>query len=92
MKTISAQWKTVSIVRKILRFWDFDRFDDPILPNFNTVVGNIWLELMKYFNATTKATCFIAENMSQIINWDRKPFIRVLRKSFVESGIREIGH
>ena len=92
MKTISAQWKTVSIVRKMLRFWDFDRFDDPVLPNFNTVVDNIWLELMKYFNAATKATCFIAEKMSQIIDSDWKLFSSVLRKSFVESGIREIDH
>ena len=84
MKTISAQCKILSIVKKVLRFSDFDRFYDPILPNFHTVVGNIWLELMKYFNVTTKTTCFIAEKVSQIINSDRKPFISVLRKSFVE--------
>ena len=34
--------------------------------------------------------CFIA--LSQIIGSDRKLFSSVLRKSFVESGIREIGH
>ena len=47
---------------------DFYHFDDHILPNFNTVVGNILLELRGHFNATTKATCFIAEKMSQIID------------------------
>ena len=71
---------------------DFDHFDDHILPNSNTVVGNILLELREHFNFTTKATCFITEKMSQIIDSDRKLFSSVLRKSFVESGIREIGH
>ena len=71
---------------------DFDHFDDPILPNVNSAVGNIWLELREHFNVTTKATCFIAEKMSQIIDSDWKLFSSVLRKSFVESGIREIDH
>ena len=47
---------------------DFDHFDDHILPNFNTVVDKILLELREHFNVTTKATCFIAEKMSQIID------------------------
>ena len=55
---------------------DFDHFDDHTLPNFNTVVDNILLELREYFN--TKATCFIAEKMSQIIDSDRKLFSSVL--------------
>ena len=71
---------------------DFYDFDDHILSNFNTVVGNILLELREHFNVTTKATCLIVEGMSQIIDSDRKLFSSVLRKSFVESGIREIGH
>ena len=71
---------------------DFDHFDDPILLNFNTVVGNILLELREHFNVTTKTNYFIAEKMSQIIDSDRKRFSGVLRKSFVESVIREIGH
>ena len=70
---------------------DFDHFDDHILPNFNNVVGNILLELMEHFNVTTKVTCFIAEKMSQITESDRKLLSSVLRKSFEESGIREIG-
>ena len=57
---------------------DFDHFDDHTLPNFNTVVGNILLELRKHFNVTTKATGFIAEKMSQIIDSDRKLFSSVL--------------
>ena len=68
---------------------DFDHFDDPILPNVNSAVGNIWLELREHFNAATKATCFIAEKMSQIIDSDWKLFSSVLRKSFVESGTSE---
>ena len=56
---------------------DFDHFDDHILPNFNTVVGNILLELREHFNVTTKATYFIAEKMSQIIDSDRKLFSAV---------------
>ena len=71
---------------------DFDHFDDQILLNFNTVVGNILLELREHFNVTTKATCFIAEKMFQIIDSDQKLFSSALRKSFVESGRREIGH
>ena len=68
---------------------DFDHFDDHFLPN---VTGNILLELREHFNVTTKETCCIAEKMSQIIDSDPKLFSNVLRKSFVESGIREIGH
>ena len=71
---------------------DFDHFDDHILPNFNIVVGEILLELREHFNVATKTTCFIGEKMFQIIESDRKRFSSVLRKSFVESGIREIGH
>ena len=48
---------------------DFDHFDDSILPNFNAVVGNILLELREHFNVITKAACFIAEKMSQIIDF-----------------------
>ena len=59
---------------------DFDHFDDNILPNFNTVVGNILLELREHFNVTKKATYFIAEKMSHIIDSDRKLFSSVLRK------------
>ena len=70
---------------------DFDYFNDSILPNFNAVVGNILLELREHFNVTTKATYFITEKMFQIIDSDRKLFSSVLRKSFVESGMREIG-
>ena len=62
----------------------FDHFDDHILPNFNTVVDNILLELREHFNVTIKATRFIAEKMSQIVDSDRKNFSSVLRKSFVE--------
>ena len=57
---------------------DFDHIDDDILPNINTVVGNILLELREQFNVTTNATCFIAEKMSQIIDSDRKLFSSVL--------------
>ena len=71
---------------------DFDHTNDHTLPNINTVVGNILLELTEQFNVTTKATCFIAEKMSQIIDSDRKRFSSVLRKSFIESGMRKIGH
>ena len=39
---------------------NFGPFDDYILPNFNTGVGSILLELREHFNVTTKATCFIA--------------------------------
>ena len=53
------------------------------------MVGNILLELREHFNVTTKATCFIAEKMSQIVDSDRKLFGSVPRKSFVESGIRK---
>ena len=63
---------------------DFDHFDDHILPNFNTVVDNILLEPREHFNVTIKATCFIAEKMSQIVDSDRKLFRSVLRKSFIE--------
>ena len=56
------------------------------------MAGNILLELREHFNVTTKETCCIAEKMSQIIDSDPKLFSNVLRKSFVESGIREIGH
>ena len=56
------------------------------------MVGNILLELREHFNVTTKATCFIAEKMSHIVDSDRKLFDSVLRKSFVESGIRKIDH
>ena len=45
---------------------DFDHIDDHILPNINTLVVIILLELREQFNVTTKATCFIAEKMSQI--------------------------
>ena len=71
---------------------DFDHIDDHILPNINTVVVIILLEFREQFNVTTKATCFIAEKMSQIIDSDEKLFTNVLRKSFVESGMKEIGH
>ena len=57
---------------------DFDHIDDDILPNINTVVGNILLELREQFNVTTNATCFIAEKMFQIIDSDRKLFSSVL--------------
>ena len=57
---------------------DFDHIDDDILPNINTVVGNILLELREQFNVTTNATCIIAEKMSQIIDSDRKLFSSVL--------------
>ena len=57
---------------------DFDHIDDDILPNINTVVGNILLELREQFNVTTNATSFIAEKMSQIIDSDRKLFSSVL--------------
>ena len=53
------------------------------------MVGNILLELREHFNVTKKATCFIAEKMSQIVDSDRKLFGSVPRKSFVESGIRK---
>ena len=69
---------------------DFDYFNDSILPNFNALVGNILLELREHFNVTTKATYFITEKITQIIDSDRKPFSSVLRKSFVESRMREI--
>ena len=57
---------------------DFDHIDDDILPNINTVVGNILLEITEQFNVTTNATSFIAEKMSQIIDSDRKHFSSVL--------------
>ena len=71
---------------------DCDDFDDHSLPNFNTVVGNILLELREHFNVTTKAACFIAEKMSQIIDSDQKLFSSVLTKSFQESSIKEVGY
>ena len=57
---------------------DFDHIDDDILPNINTVVGNILLELREQFNVTTNATCIITEKMSQIIDSDGKLFSSVL--------------
>ena len=71
---------------------DFDHIDDDILPNINTVVGNILLEITEQFNVTTNATSFIAEKMSQIIDSDRKHFSSVLWKPSVESAMRKIGH
>ena len=71
---------------------NFDHFGDHFLINFNTVVGNILLALREHFNFARKATCSIAEKMSQIICSDQKLFGSILRKPFVESGITEIGH